>query len=101
MAIQPFLALGAILFSIGLFGALTRRNLIIVLISLEMMLNAANINLVAFSHFAQKPDVAGQVYALFSIAIGAAEVAIGLAILLAFFRARNSSDVKEASMMKW
>lgn len=101
MAIQPFLALGAILFAIGLYGALTRRNLIIVLISLEMMLNAANVNLVAFSHFAQKPDISGQVYALFSIAIGAAEVAVGLAILLAFFRHRNSADVKDANSMKW
>ena len=101
MAIQPFLALGAILFSIGLFGALTRRNLIIVLISLELMLNAANINLVAFAHFGAKPDIAGQVYALFSIALGAAEVAVGLAILLAFFRFRNSADVKDAGAMKW
>ena len=101
MALQPFLALGAILFAIGAYGALTKRNLIIVLISLEMMLNAANINLVAFSHFGKTPHVAGQVFALFIIALGAAEVAVGLGILLAFFRLRNSADVKDASTMKW
>jgi NADH:ubiquinone oxidoreductase subunit K len=101
MALQPFLALGAILFCIGLFGALTKRNMIIVLISLEMMLNAANINLVAFAHFGVTPHIAGQVYALFTIALGAAEVAVGLAILLAFFRQRESSDIKDASSMKW
>ncbi|MHB1683161.1 MAG: NADH-quinone oxidoreductase subunit NuoK [Bacilli bacterium] len=101
MALQPFLALGAILFGIGLFGALTKRNLIIVLISIEMMLNAANINLVAFSHFALKPNIDGQVYALFNIAIAAAEVAVGLAILLSFFRTRSSSDVRDVNLMKW
>ncbi len=101
MALQPFLTLAAILFGIGLFGALTKRNIIIVLISLELMLNAANINLVAFSHFLQTPNIAGQVFSLFTIVIGAAEVAVGLAILLAFFRAKNSADVKDVNLMKW
>ncbi|MCI0183384.1 MAG: NADH-quinone oxidoreductase subunit NuoK [Acidibacillus sp.] len=101
MALQPFLALAAILFGIGLFGALTKRNLIIVLISIEMMLNAANINLVAFSHFLSKPNIDGQVYALFTIAIAAAEVAVGLAILLSFFRHRETSDVRDMNSMKW
>ncbi|PWI57986.1 NADH-quinone oxidoreductase subunit NuoK [Sulfoacidibacillus thermotolerans] len=101
MALQPFLALGAVLFGIGLYGALTKRNLIIVLISIEMMLNAANINLVAFAHFLPKPNIEGQVYALFNIAIAAAEVAVGLAILLSFFRARNTSDVRDMNAMKW
>lgn len=101
MALQPFLALGAILFAIGLFGALTKRNLIIVLICVELMLNAANINLVAFSHFGATPSIEGQVFTLFTIALAAAEVAVGLAILLAFFRARNSADVKDVNLMKW
>lgn len=101
MALQPFLALGAILFGIGLFGALTRRNAIIVLVSIEMMLNAANINLVAFAHFAPKVSVDGLVYALFNIALAGAEVAVGLAILLAFFRAKNSSDIRDINIMKW
>lgn len=101
MALQPFLTLGALLFGIGLFGALTKRNVIIVLISLELMLNAANINLVAFSHFLPTPNIAGQVFSLFTIVIGAAEVAVGLAILLAYFRAKNSADVKDVDLMKW
>lgn len=101
MALQPFLALGVVLFGLGLFGALTKRNIIIVLISIEMMLNAANINLVAFSHFSSPASIEGQVYALFSIAIAAAEVAVGLAILLAYFRSRNSADVKDVDLMKW
>jgi len=101
MALQPFLALGVVLFGLGLYGALTKRNIIIVLISIELMLNAANINLVAFSHFSATPNIAGQVYALFSMAIAAAEVAVGLAILLAFFRSRNSADTKDIDLMKW
>ncbi|MCY0902468.1 MAG: NADH-quinone oxidoreductase subunit NuoK [Firmicutes bacterium] len=101
MALQPFLALGVVLFGLGLFGALTKRNIIIVLISIELMLNAANINLVAFAHFSQPAQIQGQVYALFSMAIAAAEVAVGLAILLAFFRHRNSADMKDVDLMKW
>lgn len=101
MALQPFLALGVVLFGIGLYGALTKRNIIIVLICIEMMLNAANINLVAFSHFEVTPNIQGQVFALFSIALAAAEVAVGLAILLAFFRTRNSADIKDVDLMKW
>jgi NADH-quinone oxidoreductase subunit K len=101
MALLPFLTLGAILFGIGLFGALTKRNLIIVLISLELMLNACNINLVAFSHFLSTPNIDGQVFSLFTIVIGAAEVAVGLAVLLAFFRAKESADVKDVDQMKW
>jgi len=101
MSLQPFLALGAILFGIGLYGALTRRNAIIVLISIEMMLNASNINLVAFAHFAPQVNVNGLVYALFNIALAGAEVAVGLAILLAIFRARNSNDIRDMNSMKW
>ena len=101
MTLLPFLTLGAILFGIGLFGALTKRNLIIVLISLELMLNACNINLVAFSHFLSTPNIDGQVFSLFTIVIGAAEVAVGLAVLLAFFRAKESADVKDVDQMKW
>ena len=101
MPLQPFLALSVILFCIGLFGALTKRNLIIVLISVELMLNAANINLVAFAHFGVTPHVDGQVYALFNMVIAAAEVAVGLAILLSFFRLRNSADVKDVHLLKW
>lgn len=97
---QSLLTLGAILFCIGLFGALTRRNLIIVLVSIELMLNAANINLVAFSRLGANPNLDGQVFALFTITVAAAEIAVGLAMLLAFFRLRQSSEVKDMNESK-
>lgn len=94
------LALGAILFCIGLFGALTKRNLIIVLISIELMLNAANINLVTFSRLGDIPSLDGQVFALFTITVAAAEIAVGLALLLAFFRLKKSSEVRDLNQHK-
>ena len=96
-----FLALGAILFCIGLYGALTKRNLIIVLISIELMLNAANINLVTFSRFSAKPSLQGQIFSLFTITVAAAEIAVGLALLLAIFRLRKTSEVKDLDSQKW
>jgi NADH-quinone oxidoreductase subunit K len=98
---QSLLTLGAILFCIGLFGALTRRNLIIVLVSVELMLNAANINLVAFSRLGASPNLDGQVFALFTITVAAAEIAVGLAMLLAFFRLRQSSEVRDMNESKF
>ncbi len=95
------LALGALLFCIGLFGALTRRNLIIVLVSIELMLNAANINLVTFSRLGVNPSLAGQVFSLFTITVAAAEIAVGLALLLAIFRLRKSSEVHDLNVHKW
>jgi len=95
------LALGALLFCIGLYGALTKRNLIIVLISIELMLNAANINLVTFSRLGAKPSLTGQVFSLFTITVAAAEIAVGLALLLAFFRLRQSTEVKDLDTQKW
>jgi NADH-quinone oxidoreductase subunit K len=101
------LALGAILFSIGLYGALTKRNIIIVLVSIELMLNAANINLVAFSRFGGPfmslgimPNIGGQVFSLFILTVAAAEVAVGLGVLIALYRNRDTSDVKEMDLMK-
>lgn len=99
--IGSFLALAAILFCIGLYGALTKRNIIIVLLSIELMLNAANLNLVAFSRLGNSPSVIGQVFSLFSMTVAAAEVAVGLAILIALYRNRNSSDVRDMNLMKW
>jgi NADH-quinone oxidoreductase subunit K len=96
-----FLALGAILFSIGLFGVLTKRNLIIVLASIELMLNAANINLVTFARMGLSPNINGQVFALFTMVIAACEIAVGLAILIAIYRNRNSSDVRDMDLNKW
>jgi NADH-quinone oxidoreductase subunit K len=97
--IEYFLALSAILFALGAYGALTRRNTIVVLMSIEIMLNAANINFVTFSSFFN--DVRGQVFALFSIAIAAAEVAVGLAILLNLLKTRETIDLEEISILRW
>lgn len=98
--ISAFLALGLILFCIGLYGALTKRNTIIVLISIELMLNAVNINLVAFSKLGAMPSINGQVFALFVMAIAAAEVAIGLAILMSLYQNRKTVNIDEIDTMK-
>jgi NADH-quinone oxidoreductase subunit K len=98
--LSAYLALGLILFCIGLYGALTKRNIIIVLISIELMLNAANINLVAFSKFGVMPSITGQIFALFVMAVAAAEVAVGVAILIALYRNRNTVNIDEVNTMK-
>jgi NADH:ubiquinone oxidoreductase subunit K len=101
MPVSYFLVLSALLFSVGVYGVLARQNAVLVLLSVELMLNATNINLVAFSAFFQEAGVAGQVFALFVIAVAAAEVGIGLAIVILIFRNRQSVDVDEMSLMKW
>ena len=89
----------AVLFSIGVYGVLARRNAVLVLMSIELMLNAVNLNLVAF---AQKlGDLSGQVFALFVIAVAAAEVGIGLAIVILIFRNRQTSRIDDLSLLKW
>jgi NADH-quinone oxidoreductase subunit K len=98
--VSAFLALALILFCIGLYGALTKRNTVIVLISIELMLNAANINLVTFSKYGLNPSITGQVFALFAIAIAAAEAAVGLAILIALYRNRRTVNVDEMTQLK-
>jgi NADH-quinone oxidoreductase subunit K len=98
--ISAFLALALILFCIGLYGALTKRNTIIVLISVELMLNAVNINLVTFSKLGMAPSITGQVFAVFVIAVAAAEVAVGIAILLALYRNRKTVNIDEMNQMK-
>jgi NADH:ubiquinone oxidoreductase subunit K len=97
--IEYFLGLSAILFVIGAFGVLTRKNAIVVLMSIEIMLNAANINFVAFSVY--NDDVTGQVFALFSIAVAAAEVAVGLAILLNLQKQTKTINVDEIDTLRW
>lgn len=99
-----FLLLAAILFSIGVYGVLTRRNAIVVLMSIELMLNAVNINLVAFSVYPINTIYStnsGQVFVLLIIAIAAAEVAVGLAILLALYRRSNTIDLTEIKLLRW
>ncbi|MFC4769507.1 NADH-quinone oxidoreductase subunit NuoK [Effusibacillus consociatus] len=99
--IVRYLLLAAVLFCLGLFGVLWKRNIIIVLVSIELMLNAANINLVAFSRMGMAPNISGQVFALFAMVIAACEVAVGLAVLISLYRNRNSSDVKDMNLTKW
>jgi len=96
--LNQFLLLGAALFSIGVYGVLARKNGVLVLMSIELMLNAVNINLVAFGAF--RHNVIGQVFALFVIAIAAAEVGVGLAIVLLIYRNRTSIDLDEVDLMK-
>ena len=98
MYLSQFLLLAAVLFCIGIYGVLARRNAVLVLMSIELMLNAVNINLVAFGAF--RHNVIGQVFALFIIAIAAAEVGVGLAIVLLIYRNRTSIDLDEFDLMK-
>jgi NADH:ubiquinone oxidoreductase subunit K len=96
--INQFLLLGAFLFCTGVYGVLSRRNAVMVLMSIELILNAVNINLVAFS--LQHNVIEGQVFALFVIAVAAAEVAVGLALVLLIYRNRTSIDVDELDLMR-
>jgi NADH-quinone oxidoreductase subunit K len=97
--LSAYVALSAILFMTGLVGVLIRRNFIVVLMSVEIMLNAANINLVAFSHYLN--SMAGQMSALFIIAVAAAEAAIGLAIIIVIFRGKMATNVDQINILKW
>ena len=99
MPIGHYLFLSLALLVIGALGVLTRRNVIIVLMSIELILNAVNINLVAFSRY--YGDVAGQVFALFIIAVAAAEAAVGLGIIIALFRNRKTLLTDEMDLLKW
>ena len=98
MLLNEFLFLGAALFCIGVYGVLARKNGVLVLMSVELILNAVNVNLIAFG--ALNHTVAGQVFALFVIAIAAAEVGVGLAIVLLIYRNRRSIDVTEMDLMR-
>ena len=96
----PFvLIFAALLFSAGVYGVLARRNAVMVLMAIELMLNAVNVNLVAFSSALH--DVGGQVFALFVIAVAAAEVGIGLALVILLLRNRASINVDEVDLLKW
>jgi NADH-quinone oxidoreductase subunit K len=101
MTIVQFALLGAALFVIGLYGVLTRKNAVLVLASVEVMLAAVNVNLVAFDVYLGDASHAGQMMALFIIALAAAEVGIGIAIVLMIFRNRRSADVDELDAMRY
>jgi NAD(P)H-quinone oxidoreductase subunit 4L len=101
MQLQYFLILSAALFCIGVYGLINSRNAVRVLMSVELMLNAVNLNLMAFSNFLDSQDVKGQVFTIFVIAIAAAEAAIGLAIVLAIYRNRDTVDMEQFNLLKW
>ena len=98
MYLNEFLLLSAVMFSCGVYGVLARRNGVLVLMSIELILNAVNINLVAFGAF--HGQVAGQVFALFTVAVSAAEVGVGLAIVLLIYRNTRSIDLDQVASMK-
>lgn len=101
MNIENTLLLAASIFCIGLYGFLTSQNVVRILMSLELLLNAININLVSFSTFMDSTELKGQVYALFVITIAAAESAIALAILLSLYRNRENIELERFNLLKW
>ncbi|WP_214627286.1 NADH-quinone oxidoreductase subunit NuoK [Paenibacillus agaridevorans] len=98
--LPSYLTLAAILFCIGLYGALAKRNAIIVLLSLELMLNAVNLNLIAFSKYGVVPSLTGQIFSVFTITVAAAEAAVAVAVLIALFRSRGTVDVEHMNAMR-
>src|SRR5690348_12695122 len=98
-ALPYFLTLSAILFSIGMLGVFTRRNVLIVFMSIELMLNAVNLTFVAIARSLN--SVTGQVFVMFVMAVAAAEVAVGLAIIIAYFRNRETVDIDDLNFLKW
>ena len=96
-----YLILSALLFTIGMFGALTRRNAIGVLMALELMFNAINVSFVAFSRYLPQQMLQGQIFAIFIITVAAAEAAVGLAIVLGLYRNFKTINVDEINLMKW
>lgn len=95
-----YLVVGAALFSLGLYGALSRRNSIAVLMGVELILNAVNLNLIAFGRYVIPLAVTGQVFALFVLAVAAAEAAVGLALIIAIYRSRDSVNLEDVDLMK-
>lgn len=101
MTLEYFLILAAALFCIGVYGLVTSRNVIRVLMSIELMLNAVNLNLMAFSNYLDPANIKGQVFSVFVITIAAAEAAVGLAIVLSIYRNRDTVDMEQFNLLKW
>lgn len=103
--LSKFLVIGALLFIIGVAGVLTRRNIIVIFMSIELILNAANLNFIAFSRYLEQTGnvnaVAGQIFAVFIIVVAAAEAAIGLGIVIALYRNKETIWVDEIDLLKW
>jgi NAD(P)H-quinone oxidoreductase subunit 4L len=101
IGLTHYLVLSAALFCIGLYGALTRRNAVIILMCIELMLNAVNISLIAFSSYVVPQLLTGQVFAIFVMVVAAAEIAVGLAIVLAIYRHFSNIDTNDINLLKW
>ena len=99
ISVNHYLVLSAILFSLGTFGVLTRRNAIVIFMCIELMLNAVNLSFIAFSQYLGNLD--GQIFVFFVMTVAAAEAAVGLALMITFFRNRESIDVEDVNMLKW
>jgi len=99
--LEHYLVLSAVIFAIGLFGALTKRSAVVILICIEIMLSGVNIALVAFSRFITPVELTGQAFSIFVIVVAAAEVAVGLTIILALYRHRHTIDTNKIDILKW
>jgi len=99
--LDQYLILSAVLFCIGLFGVLTQRNVIKIIMCLEIMLNAVNITLIAFSQYITPVILTGQIFAIFVMVVAAAEVAVGIAIIFTVYRNRESVDIENFNILKW
>ncbi|KPJ53084.1 MAG: hypothetical protein AMJ37_01885 [Dehalococcoidia bacterium DG_18] len=99
VGLEHFLILSAVLFAIGLYGVLAKRNAVVILMSIEIMLSAVNIAMVAFSRYGQ--FITGQVFVIFIMVVAAAEVAVGLALIIAIYRSRKTVDAEKFDLMKW
>jgi NADH-quinone oxidoreductase subunit K len=101
VGLDQYLVLSAVLFSVGLFGVLTQRNVIKIIMCIEIMLNAVNISLIAFSRYVTPVILTGQLFAIFVMVVAAAEVAVGIAIIFAAYRNRESVDIENFNILKW
>ena len=101
VGLEHYLILSAVLFSIGLYGVLAKRNAVVILMCIEIMLNAVNIALVAFSRYVVPMLLTGQIFAIFVMVVAAAEAAVGIAIIIAIYRNRESINVDKFDLMKW
>ncbi|MDO8671858.1 MAG: NADH-quinone oxidoreductase subunit NuoK [Dehalococcoidia bacterium] len=101
IGLNHFLVLSAAMFSIGLVGALSKRNAVVILMCIEIMLNAVNVAMVAFSRFIVPTALTGQVFAIFILTVAAAEAAVGLALIISVYRRRETVDVQQIDLMKW
>lgn len=101
IGLEHYLVVAALLFCLGVYGLLTKRNLVAILMSVELMLNAVNLNMVAFSRFITPVAFVGQLFAVFTITVAAAEVAVGLALIFSIYRDRTTTSTEELDWMKW